>query len=90
VLNCCTKDGESHGQRRFYLHPHGFPDSEPMNIAKTDGPVGVAVLAQTLRGMGLKPVFVMDDLCAKVASAVVPKTKVMKFPVDAEQASLLA
>jgi len=67
----------------------GFP-IPPLNIAETDGPLGAAVLAHTCQTLGLKPVLVTDDTCFKVVEAAVPKTKVIRFPVDAEQASSMA
>lgn len=67
----------------------GFPIS-PLNLAETDGPLGAAVLAQTLQAVGVKPILVTDDLCSGVVKAAAPKTRLIRVPVDAEQASLQA
>jgi len=66
----------------------GFP-IPPLNIAETDGPLGAAVMAQTLQLIGLKPILVTDDLCSKVVRAAAPKTELVKMPVDAEKARLV-
>ena len=48
----------------------GFP-IPPKNVCETDGPPGSAVLAFTLRELGLKPVLITDKLCEPVVKAVV-------------------
>jgi len=67
----------------------GFP-IPPLNIAETDGPLGAAVLAQTLQGVGFKPILVTDDLGSKSLKAADPKAEITKVPVNAEQARLQA
>lgn len=67
----------------------GFP-IPPLNIAETDGPPGAAVLAQTLKTIGLRPVLVTDDLCSEVLKSASHTGKILKVPVDSEQASLQA
>ncbi len=55
----------------------GFP-IPPRNVCETDGPPGAAVLAYTLRDVGLKPVLVTDKLCEHVVRGVVED----EFPVE--------
>ncbi|KYH39360.1 MAG: hypothetical protein AYL28_000310 [Candidatus Bathyarchaeota archaeon B23] len=54
----------------------GFPME---NVCETDGPPGAAVLAYTLRELGLNPALVTDRLCEPVVRAVVEE----KFEVEA-------
>jgi len=63
----------------------GFP-IPPLNIAETDGPLGTAVLNQTLQVIGFKPILVTDALCSKVVRAANPRTGLVTVSVDAEQA----
>jgi hypothetical protein len=64
----------------------GFP-IPPLNIPETDGPPGATVLAQTLKGIGLRPILVADDLCSGVINSTSHLGKVLKVPVESEQAS---
>lgn len=67
----------------------GFPIL-PKNIGETDGPLGTAVLAETLSLAGLKPMIVTDDYCAEIIKAASPRVPVINFPVRDEEASRLA
>jgi len=80
-------EAASKGDSVFILT--GFP-IPPLNIAETDGPLGAAVLAQTLQAVGFKPILVTDDLCSKSVKAADPKAQLIKVPVDAEKACLQA
>lgn len=63
----------------------GFPIL-PQNIAETDGPLGAAVLASSLRAAQLEPVMITDDLCLKIVKTAQPKIKTVTIPVGAMQA----
>ena len=67
----------------------GFPVLEK-KVCETDGPLGAAVLSETLRSMGLKPILVTDDLCVDVVKAASPDTVVMVCTTDNEAEALLA
>jgi hypothetical protein len=67
----------------------GFPVLEK-KVCETDGPLGAAVLSETLRSMGLKPILVTDDLCVDVVKAASPDTVVSVCPTDNEAEALLA
>lgn len=66
----------------------GFPVLEK-NVCETDGPLGAAVLSETLRSLGLKPILVTDDLCVDVVKASSPDTMVTVCPTDTEAERLL-
>jgi len=57
---------------------------------ETDGPLGAAVLAETLRMVGLKPLLITDNDCLEILRAVRPNMQVSEFPVNDEQARLEA
>mgnify|MGYP002153769193 CR=1 FL=1 len=67
----------------------GFPVL-PKNVGETDGPPGVAVLAETLRAVGLKPIMVTDDVCVDVVKAASSNVSVVTFPIDGKQARRMA
>jgi len=67
----------------------GFPVLEK-KVCETDGPLGAAVLSETLRSMGLKPILVTDDLCVDVVKATSLDTVVTVCPTDNETDKLLA
>jgi len=67
----------------------GFPVLEK-KVCETDGPLGAAVLSETLRSLGLKPILVTDDLCVDVVKAASPDTVVTVCPTDNEAEELLA
>jgi len=62
---------------RYILIVTGFP-IPPKNVCETDGPPGAAVLAYTLRDVGLKPILVTDKPCEPVVRGVVED----EFPVE--------
>jgi len=66
----------------------GFPVLEK-KVCETDGPLGAAILSETLRPMGLKPILVTDDLCVDVVKAASPDTVVTVCPTDNEAEALL-
>lgn len=67
----------------------GFPII-PKKLWETDGPLGAAVLAETLRMVGLKPLLITDNGCVEILRAVSPNMQVSEFPVDEEQAQFEA
>ncbi len=62
----------------------------PMNMPETDGPIGAAVLARTLRTISLKPIVITDQLCSKAIKAATPETETIQFPLDSRHAHSLA
>ncbi len=66
----------------------GFPIVSK-NLWETDGPLGAAVLAETLRTVGLKPLLITDGGCVEILRTVNPNTQVLEFPVN-EQAQFKA
>ncbi len=67
----------------------GFPIVSK-NLWETDGPLGAAVLAETLRTVGLKPLLITDGGCVEILRTVNPNTQVLEFPVNNEQAQFEA
>jgi len=67
----------------------GFPVL-PKNVGETDGPPGVAVLAETLRAVGLKPIMITDDICVDVVKAASSNVPFVTFPIDKKQARRMA
>lgn len=67
----------------------GFPIISK-NLWETDGPLGAAVLAETLRMIGLKLLLITDEDCVEILKAVSPNMQVLEFPVNDEQAQLQA
>lgn len=67
----------------------GFPII-PKNLWETDGPLGAAVLAETLRRLGLKPLLITDENCVEILKTVSPNMQVSEFPANDEQALLEA
>ncbi len=68
-----SKVGE--GRNIFIITRFPIP---PKNVCETDGLPGAAVLAYTLRDVGLKPTLVTDRLCEPVVRGVVED----EFPVE--------
>jgi len=77
----------SRGDSAFIIT--GFP-IVPKNLWETDGPLGAAVLAETLHSLGVKPLLITDEGCVEILRTVSPNTSVLGFPVDDEQARLEA
>jgi len=73
----------SKGDHVFVVTGFAIP---PMNVPETDGPLGAAVLVEALKAIGLEPILITDELCANVVKAAIPQTKVLKYPMDSEQA----
>jgi hypothetical protein len=67
----------------------GFPIIQK-KLWETDGPLGAAVLAETLRMVGLKPLLITDEDCVEILRAVSSGEQVLEFPVNDEQARLEA
>ena len=63
----------------------GFPVL-PKNVGETDGPPGAAVLAETLRAVGLEPIMITDDICVDVVKAASSNVPVLTVPIDDKQA----
>jgi len=53
---------------------------------ETDGPLGAAVLAEALRGVGLKPFLITDGGCIEILRAINSTIRIFRFPVDNEKA----
>ncbi len=54
---------------RVVLLTTGFPIT-PANHPETDGPLGAAILARSLRNLGAKPVFIVDERTRPAVEAV--------------------
>jgi len=80
-------DAAQKGDRAFIIT--GFPVLEK-KVCETDGPLGAAVLSETLRSIGLKPILVTDHLCIDVVKAASPDTVVTVCPTDNEAEALLS
>jgi len=63
----------------------GFPVL-PNRVCETDGPPGATVLAKTLQGLRLKPLFIADEVCASVVRAISETVPVFAFPTKDESA----
>jgi len=57
----------------------GFPVL-PDNVCETDGPLGAAVMTETLQKLNLKPIFITDNICADVVKAISQAASVIEFP----------
>ena len=66
----------------------GFPVLAK-KACETDGPLGAAVLSETLGATRLKPILVTDDLCVDVVKAASPNTEVLVCPTQSEAEILL-
>jgi len=66
----------------------GFPMQEK-NTCETDGPLGAAVLSETLQAIGLEPILVTDDLCVEVVKAASPDKVVTVCSTDSQAQKLL-
>lgn len=67
----------------------GFPVL-PNKVCETDGPLGAAVLAETLRKLNLKPIFITDEICADVVKAISQASPVIEFPKNDNSARVKA
>lgn len=77
----------SRGDAAFIIT--GFPIVQK-NLWETDGPLGAAVLAETFRAAGLKPLLITDEGCIGILRYLNPAFKVLGFPVENEKAQLEA
>ncbi len=73
----------SRGESVFILT--GFPIVS-RELWETDGPLGAAVLAETLCVTGLKPLLITDNACVEILRAISSDTRVLGFPVNSKQA----
>jgi len=88
-LAAAEKIAATSRKRDTVLLTTGFP-IPPKNIGETDGPLGTAVLTETLLAAGLKPVIATDDHSMEIVKAASPNIPVISFPKDDEKASHLA
>jgi hypothetical protein len=63
----------------------GFPIVSE-NRWETDGPLGAAVLAETLSRIRLNPLLITDENCIEILRAVSPTIQILGFPVNNERA----
>jgi len=63
----------------------GFP-MLPDGVCETDGPPGAAVIVETLKAMGVKPILVSDKFSSKIVGVASPGTEVLEIPLENEKA----